>query len=96
MSERSFQRKQVAEQIVTQAISHARFMRHPAFRRGFAEYRAGLPPDFDTIAEDALQYEIGRQFSVACPRNITLLLADRKLNPAAGELFKSFSRSVPW
>ncbi|QHO73641.1 hypothetical protein ACH79_14285 [Bradyrhizobium sp. CCBAU 051011] len=70
-------------------------MRHPAFRRGFAEYRAGLPPDFDTTVEDVLQYEIGRQFAV-CPRKITLLLANGKLNSAASELFKSFSRSVPW
>lgn len=71
-------------------------MRHPAFRRGFAEYRAGLPPDFDSVVEDVLQYEIGRQFAVVCPRNITLLLANGKLNSAASELFKSFSRSVPW
>ena len=53
-------------------------MRHPAFRRGFTEYRAGLPPDFDTIDEEALQYEIGRQFAVVCPRNVSLLLVQRK------------------
>ena len=94
---KSFQvQKRVARQIETRAISHTRFMRHPAFRRGFAEYRTGLPPDFDMLDEEVLQYEIGRQFAVVCPRNITLLLANRKLNPAASELFKSFSGSVSW
>ena len=77
-------------------ISHTRFMRHPAFRREFTEYRAGLPPAFDTIDEEALQYEIGRQFAVICPRDVSLLLSNGKLNSAANELYKSFSRSVPW
>ena len=93
---KSIQREQrVARQLETRAISQ-RFMRHPAFRREFTEYRAGLPPDFDTIGEEVLQYEIGRQFSVVCPRNVSLLLSNGKLNSAASELFQSFSRSVSW
>lgn len=89
------QRGQVAKQVVTRGISHTGFMRHPAFRRGFTEYRAALPPDFDS-EENAFQYEIGRQFAVVCPRHIPLLLANRTLNPAASDLFAAFSRSVPW
>jgi hypothetical protein len=94
---KSIQREQrVARQLETRAISHTRFMRHPAFRRGFTEYRAGLPPDFDTVGQEVLQYEIGRQFSVVCPRNVSLLLSSGKLNSAASELFQSFARSVSW
>jgi hypothetical protein len=93
---KSLLEKRVARQIETRAISHTRFMRHPAFRRGFTEYRAGLPPDFDTACEEVLQYEIGRQFAVICPCNVSLLLSNGKLNSAASELFRSFAGSVSW
>jgi hypothetical protein len=96
MSMSTLQKTRVAHQTETRAISLTRFMKTSAFRRGFSESRAGLLPDFDASDEDAFQYEVGRQFAVICPRNIPLLLPNGKLNPAASDVFKSFSRSVPW
>jgi hypothetical protein len=96
MSTSTLQKERVAPQTEARAISLTRFMKNPAFRRGFSETRAGLLPDFDASDEDAFQYEIGRQFAVICPRNIPLMLVNGKLNPAASDLFKSFSRNVPW
>jgi hypothetical protein len=95
MSKSTARKERVAPQTETRTISHTRFMRHPAFRRGFSETRAGLLPDFDGNDEDAFQYEVGRQFAVICPPNISLLLPNGKLNPAANDVFNSFSRCVP-
>lgn len=96
MSKSTRPKERVAPQTETRAIRLTRFMKNPAFRRGFSETRAGLLPDFDASDEDAFQYEIGRQFAVICPRNIPLLLPNGRLNPVASDAFKSFSRSVPW
>jgi hypothetical protein len=65
----------------------------PAFRRGVAEARAGKPPRFDIEAMDkeasyGWYYEKGRQFGIAAPRNLPIILPKRRqLNPKAVALY---------
>ncbi|KIZ40998.1 MULTISPECIES: hypothetical protein [Rhodopseudomonas] len=66
-----------------------------AFRRGFAEVRAGRFPRFDDeIAfQDGLAfvYEWGRQFAILAPPDLPLVLPDEgALNPQAVALFRAF------
>jgi hypothetical protein len=64
---------------------------HPAFRRGVAEARAGLPPRFDEEARDRENcwlYERGRQFAAAAPRDLKIITPrTRALNPRAVSIY---------
>jgi hypothetical protein len=67
-----------------------RIMRSKAFRRGFAEKRAGRAIRYDEErAGDNWNYERGRQLAAAAPIDMPLLLPDRRLNPAAIALCES-------
>jgi hypothetical protein len=48
----------------------ADIIRSNEFQRGAAEARAGLPPRYDEM-DFSWEYEWGRQFGIAAPRNLT-------------------------
>lgn len=73
--------KQVAPQADTVTVSLASIRRDPNFAAGFADYRAGRSPAFDTF--DDFAYERGRQFAAMTPP--TLRLNSRE----AATLFRS-------
>jgi hypothetical protein len=76
-----------------------------AFRQGVADARAGRAPRFDgehlpgfkllaapksSITNQQWNYERGRQFGVAAPRDMAVMLAGTKrANPAAAEFYNA-------
>jgi hypothetical protein len=77
----------VKKQVWTQPTTIAKIMRSPAFARGVAEVRAGRPPQFDAENDPLWAYERGRQWAVAAPPTMPLMIGHR-LNPQAIKLFK--------
>lgn len=71
----------------TGPVSPRVVMRHPLFRVGLEEVRAGRRPRYDDGDADLWAYERGRQFGHIAPRSM-LLWINGRLNPKAIALFK--------
>jgi hypothetical protein len=73
-------------QVETVRISVSEIIRSAAFARGVAEVRAGQPPRYDDEGGDDWNYERGRQWAVAAPADLPLMIG-RKINPKAIKVF---------
>jgi hypothetical protein len=74
----------MVEQVKTRATTVHAIMRSASFQQGVAEVRAGRRPSFDC---DDWDYERGRQWAVAAPRAMPLMIG-RRLNPKAVRVFE--------
>jgi hypothetical protein len=74
------------EQIRTGSCSTEQIMRHPHFRRGFDDIRAGRRFDYD-VDDDRWAYERGRLFGAIAPLSMPLFDDGKRLNPKAVKLF---------
>ena len=81
---RYIQRRRRREQADTAPTTPREIMRHPDFRAGFNDVRAGHPPRFDEFAAH-WEYERGRHYAVVAPRDLPLFVGPtgHKLNPDA-------------
>jgi hypothetical protein len=71
-------------QVPTIEVTSAQIMRHPNFKRGLEDARAGRSPRFDEC--DSWDYERGRLFGYIAPISMALFIGG-KLNPKALALF---------
>jgi hypothetical protein len=75
-------------QVPTIPITVPSILRHPAFKRGLDEIRAGVA--FDSLT-DCWYYERGRLFGAIAPLNM-LLHVGGKLNPQAIKLYTAAAK----
>jgi hypothetical protein len=84
----------VADQCPVVRTTVSAIMRDPNFRRGVADYRRGIRPDFD-VDDGYWAYERGRQWASIAPRDMPVTLPnERTLNPKAVQLFKSHNEYI--
>jgi hypothetical protein len=76
----------MSQQVDTRRTTVPAIIRSAAFAKGVAEVRAGQRPRFDDEGGDDWNYERGRQWAVAAPPTMPLMIG-RKVNPKAIKIF---------
>ena len=78
----------MTQQVRTLTCSTLAIMRHPNFKLGFDDFRAGRPFNCDLV-DDYWAYERGRLLGAILPLAMALYAAAGRLNPKAVALFEA-------